>query len=347
MVFSRGRKQDPVVEFWAWWPSIRPAVTAAIETGEFEPLTPQISKRVSAIHKDLTWEFSKGTDSSHALVVSPGGNPELRAVAARWGALAPAADPEWEFHTARQPDHDTLSATMQIAGAKLDLALLRFAYRLDERAAAIDVIGHHPLFRKLPEPVRGQITFLALDWLLGEEGVELWIGGVDFSAEEPDGARDPMDLAAAVAALREEYREPQWVVFSAELKGAPVTGMAQRPLRSARWPRFDTYVGLQLPYAADRATGLPTEDALEALRAFEDGPGEMALHGDGELVAQETGGGVRTLHYYVDGGSGVTDDLKAAATGWAGGSGSGSGSGSEAKVKVRHDPAFEAVAHLS
>lgn len=338
MIFSRGRKPDPVVEFWAWWPTIRPAVTAAIATGEFEPLTPQISKRVAAIHKDLTWEFSKGRDASHALVVSPAGNPALRAVVARWGALAPASDPEWEFHTARQPDHDTLSAAIEIAGARLDLGLLRFAFSVDESSAAIDVIGHHPMFRKLPEPVRGQIVFLALDWLLGEEGVELWVGDVDISADEPAGARDPLELAAAVDALREQYREPTWVVFSAEVDGAPLTGMAQRPLRAVRWPRFDTHVAIILPYDADPATGLPAEDALDALRAFEDGPVEMALHGDGELVAQETSSGRRTLHCYVDGGSTAGDDLKAAAAGWTGG---------RARTRQRHDPAFTAVAHLS
>ncbi|MEV4133596.1 DUF695 domain-containing protein [Dactylosporangium sp. NPDC049742] len=337
MIFSRGRKQDPVVEFWAWWPTIRQAVIDAISTGEFEPLTPQISKRVAAIHKDLTWEFSKGTTATHALVVSPGGNPELRAVVARWGALAPAADPEWEFHTARQPDHDTLTATIEIAGARLDLALLRFAFTPDEDSAAIDVVGYHPLFRKLPEPVRGQITFLALDWLLGEEGVELWVGSVGFSADEPDGARDPLELAAAVDDLRERHREPSWAVFSAVVDGAPLTGMVQRPLRSARWPRFDTHAAVTLPYRAEEA-GLPTEDALEELRAFEDGPLEAALGGAGEMVAQETSAGRRILHCYLDGTSAAGEKVKAAAAGWPGG---------KAKVKLRHDPAFEAVAHLS
>lgn len=338
MIFSRGRKQDPIIEFWAWWPTIRQAVLDAIATGEFEPITPQISKRVAAIHKDLTWEFSKGTTATHALVVSPGGDPALRAVVARWGALAPAADPEWEFHTARQPDHGTLSASIEIAGAKLDLSQLRFAFSHDEDSVAIDVIGYHPMFRKLPEPVRGQITFLALDWLLGEQGVELWIGGVDFSADEPPGARDPLDLAAAVDALSEEHRDPCWVVFSAEIGGAPATGIAQRPLRSVRWPRFDTHVAVTLPYAGDDGTGLPTEEALEALRAFEDGPLEGALHGNGELVAQETTGGRRTLHYYVDGASAAADALRAAAAGWTSG---------RPKLKQRHDPAFEGVAHLA
>lgn len=338
MIFSRGRKQDPVVEFWAWWPTIRPAVTAAIATGGFEPLTPQISKRVAAIHKDLTWEFSKGRDASHALVVSPGGNPALRAVAARWGALAPASDPEWEFHTARQPDHDTLSAAIEIAGARLDLGLLRFAFSIDEDAAAIDVIGHHPLFRRLPEPVRAQVTFLSLDWLLGEEGVELWIGGVDVSADEPAGARHPLELAAAVDALREEYREPKWVVFSGTRRGAPLTGLAQRPLRAVRWPRFDTHVAVTLPFSGRNGDGLPSDAALDALRAFEDGPLDAALRGDGELVALETTGGLRTLHFYVDGTSAAGDDLAAAAAGWPDG---------RAKVGRRHDPGFEGVRHLS
>jgi hypothetical protein len=96
-------------------------------------------------------------------------------------------------------------------------------------------------------------------------------------------------------------------------------------------------VAVSLPFA-DNGAGLPSELALEALHAFEDGTLEPALHGDGELLAVETTGGQRTLHYYVDGASSAGDDLTAAAAGWAGG---------RAKVKRAHDPGLEAVAHLS
>jgi hypothetical protein len=337
MVFSRGRKQDPVVEFWAWWPTIRPAVTEAIAGGGWGSVTDEFNRRVSAIHKELTWEFSAGRQSRHALVVSASGNAELRATAARWAALAPATDPEFEYHTSRQPDHSTLTATIEIGGKKLDLAELRFAFQRDD--SAIDVVGYHPVFRKLPETVRGQVTFLTLDWLLGEEGVETWIGGVEFAADEPADARDPLDLVAAVDVLREEYREPQWVILRATTPDDRVVlALAARPLRSVRWPRFDTYAGVSLPFAHRTDAGLPDTASLEALRGFEDGALAAALHGDGELVAHETSDGVRTLHYYVDGATTAGKDLAAAAATWPEG---------PAEVRQRHDPGFSAVHHLS
>ncbi|MFF5227568.1 DUF695 domain-containing protein [Dactylosporangium sp. NPDC000521] len=337
MIFSRGRKQDAIVEFWAWWPSVRPAVTAAIAGGGWGSIPDDVSRRVHAIHKDLTWEFSAGRSARHALVVSAGGDAELRATAARWAALAPAADPEFEYHTSRQPDHSTLTATIEIGGQKLDLAELRFAFERD--GDAVDVVCHHPGFRRLPETIRGQVTFLALDWLLGEEGVETWIGAVEFAADEPDGARDPLDLVAAVDALREEHREPKWVIMRATPPDAPVIlAAAARPLRSVRWPRFDTYVGVTLPYEDLTDAGLPDEASLAALRDFEDGPLATALRGDGELVAHESSGGKRTLHYYVDGATTAGADLAAAAAAWSEG---------RSKVERRHDPSFEAVAHLA
>lgn len=339
MVFSRGRKQDPVVEFWAWWPTVRPVVTAAISGGGWGSVTDEFNRRVAAIHKELTWEFSAGRDARHALVVSASGNAELRATAARWAALAPAADAEFEYHTSRQPDHSTLTATIEIGGRKLDLAELRFAFQRDGDAPAIDVVGYHPGFRKLPETVRGQVTFLTLDWLLGEEGVETWIGAVEFAAEEPAGARDPLDLVAAVDALREEYREPQWVIMRATTPdGQLVLALAARPLRSVRWPRFDTHVGVSLPFRHRTDAGLPDTASLEALRAFEDGALAAALHGDGELVAHETSDGLRTLHYYVDGATTAAQDLAAAAAAWPEG---------RAQVEHAHDPGFDAVDHLS
>lgn len=337
MVVSRGRKHDPVAEFWAWWPTVRPAVVAAIAGAGWGSITDDFNRRVAAIHKELTWQFSSGRVARHALVVSASGNAELRAVAARWAALAPAADAEFEYHTSRQPDHSTLTATIEIGGRKLDLAELRFAF--ERTSHAVDVIGYHPGFRRLPETIRGQVTFLALGWLLGEEAVELWIGAVEFAADEPAGVRDPLDLVAAVDTLRDEHREPQWVVLQAAPPDAPVRlATAARPLRSVRWPRFDTYAGVSLPYEHRTGAGLPDQASLAALREFEDDRLAAALHGDGVLVARETSDGTRTLHYYVDGATTAGADLAAAAAGWTEG---------PATVQQRHDPGFRAVAHLS
>lgn len=119
--------------------------------------------------------------------------------------------------------------------------------------------------------------------------------------------------------------------------GTPQTqgmmAVAQVPLRAARWPRFDTHVALALPFQ-DRGNGLPTDEAPAALRAFEDSLSPV-LGLDGELLAHETGHGIRTLHYYVDGESEAPARLSAAAAGWH-----------RASSTTTLDPGLSAIRHL-
>ncbi|MER7007746.1 DUF695 domain-containing protein [Dactylosporangium sp. NPDC000555] len=340
MIFGRSKRKagdgGAIVDFWAWWPTVRPAVEAAISSGDWGRLTPQFSRRIEAIHPALQWEFSSGTTARHALVVSAAGDAQLRPVAARWGALAPAADATWEYHTARQPSPEIFQATIELGqGVKLDLARMRFTFSRDGEAPEIDVVAHHPGFHVLEEQARGQVTFLTLDWLLGEDGVEEWIGAISWETDEPPGAADPAELAAAVEALREEYSTPQWVLMSADLPdGNPVIATAQRPLRPVRWPRFDTHVAITLPYRHRDAVGLPETESLTALREFEDTALSTAAGTDGVLLAHETSRGTRTLHYYVDADSPAADDLAEAAGWWQDG---------RVRVERHFDPSFERI----
>jgi hypothetical protein len=111
--------------------------------------------------------------------------------------------------------------------------------------------------------------------------------------------------------------------------------MVQAPLRSARWPRFDTHVGVVLPFAA-RPNGLPTDESLTQLREVEDRVIE-AVGTDGEVVGHETTGGTRQLHVYVDGTTAAADAVTRVATAGP----------FRARTKVTYDPEFATVAHLS
>ncbi|WP_433608600.1 DUF695 domain-containing protein [Dactylosporangium sp. CA-139114] len=340
MIFGRSKRKagDPgaIVDFWTWWPTVRADVEAAIGSGNWATLTPQMSRRIEAIHPELEWEFCRGTAARHALVVSAGGAADLRPVAARWGALAPEADATWEYHTARQPDPHVLEQTIGLGeGVQLDLTQLRFAFQRDERSPEIDVVAFHPGFRMLGDEFRGRVTFLTLDWLLGEDGVEEWIGDITWQTTQPDGAADPRELAAAVEALREEFRTSQWVLLRGETPGGgPVIVAVQRPLRAVRWPRFDTHVAITLPYRHRTDAGLPEAESLAALRDFEDSALTTAAGADGALLAHETSDGARTLHYYVDADSPAADDLAEAAGWWKDG---------RARVERHFDPSLERI----
>jgi hypothetical protein len=338
VIFGRSKRNagdgNAIVDFWAWWPTVRPAVEEAIETGEWDALNQQFNRRVAAIHPDLQWEFSRGTTAKHSLVVSPGGTAELRPVAARWGAMAPEADATFEYHISRQANPQVLSSTISLGeGVQLDLHQLCVAFTRNDNAPEIDVIVHHPAFHMFGENIRRQVAFLSLDWLLGEDGVEEWIGAIACDIDEPAGAVAPEALIAAVDELREEHRTPQWVLLSAELPdGRPIMATVQRPLRPVRWPRFDTHIAVTLPYLHANAVGLPEAESLAALREFEDTALTTALGADGVLLAHETSNGARTLHYHVDADSPAADDLAEAAGWWKDG---------RARVERHFDPAFD------
>jgi hypothetical protein len=337
-----GKRNDPqraIAEFWSWWPGIRPRVEAAISSGGWNDLIGQISARVDAIDSGLQWEFMKGTSAKHALVVCPGGAARLRATAARWLAAAPPADSTWEYHAARQAEPAALEGKLEIAGQALDISQMRFGFTVDADRAEIDVVGHHPAFASLPENAHAQITFLALDWSLGEDAVELWIGRVDNSATSPENAQPAQTLVTAVASLAERHRKPIWTLLQGRSPsgGGPVVAVAQRPLKAVRWPRFDTHVAVVLPYRTANDAGLPVDGSLDALRAFEDSLTE-AVGDDAVLVAHESANGVRTLHFYADPATESVGTIRQAVPEWSEGG---------ASVDVTYDPSLQAVRHLS
>jgi hypothetical protein len=119
--------------------------------------------------------------------------------------------------------------------------------------------------------------------------------------------------------------------------GLPRMAVANLPLRPARWPRFDTHLGVTLPYRTYNEGRLPIDSSLQALRDFEDML-VASVGGDGALVAHETGNRLRTLHFFVDAQSGARGRIESALPGWAEG---------RAGLDVTYDPRFERVAHLA
>ncbi len=319
------RKRDSgavIAEFWQWY-------------GSVGSLAGEISRRVAAIDKNLHWELNKGSNAKHSLVVAPAGNAALRATVARWLAAAPAGDPVFEYFGSRQPDDEVLTAQIEIAGRSLELGQLRFAFTVQEDAHDVDVAVFHPDFSTLPESVALQVTFLALDWAMGEDQVELWVGRVDTLSMAPPDLGTAEDLRAAVAALAAKHAQPVYAMLSAQTdKGLPVLAMVQVPLKAARWPRFDTHVAVTLRFAAQE-NGLPTDESLAQLRDVEDRIAD-ALCADGEVVAHQTSAGTRTLHVYVDGWTTAADTvIKVVTVGPL-----------RTTIKATYDPGLDRVGHL-
>ena len=338
-MFGRRKQKDDTAaigEFWLWWAGARGRVQAAIEDGSVASLADELNERVAAIHRDLQWELTKGARAHHALVVSPGGNPALRAAAARWRAAGPSADEVFEYFDARQPDEQVFDARIQIAGHDLELAELRFAVTATEDAHDLDVGVFHPAFPEMPEGARVQLTFLALDWALGEQQVELWIGQVEPLAADRPGLVTFAELRAAVADLAAKHAEPVYAMLTAEDRRRP-TGHGDDPGADAVGPLAALRPAHRrhsaLPCPAQRA---PDRSGLTELRDLEDRI-ESVLPPDGEVIAHETTGGVRTIHVYADSTTDKADAVSSVAEAFR---------PLKTTVAVTADPAYEGVAHL-
>lgn len=346
------RRQDPrsaeataapassaIAEFWAWWHAGGSAQTAAaLVDGDPHRMVRPIGSRVHAIHPELAWELAAGKAARYLLVVSPEGDPELRGTARRWLHAAPPPDQTWEYADARQPAPSLAEIRLGINGHELALAdIVVTARRVGYR---FDLVMHHPLFSELPHETRMQICFLALDTAIGERDVETWLGDITAAEVRPldafalEHVRGLVESLAAEAT--DELGQPTWVMLQGERPEGPVLALAQVPLSATVAPELDLHLGLTVPFAPGTADGLPTDEALQRLRDFEDHLTER-LGESGRLVAHETCAGVRILHFYVDSTRPGIGVLRAAIAGWPDG---------EVQVEAAPDPAWRAVHHL-
>ena len=316
------------------------ATTAAIDDGNLDRWARTLGAQVDAIDDRLAWELGPGRGSAHVLVVSAGGDPDLRGTARRWRQAAPEPDGTWEYSDVRLRT-EGLGWSLQVAGADVTADGVVVGARVDADRACVDVSVHHPAFASLPQAARDECAFLLLDTALGEESVETWVGEVASATSPPLDGIDLLGLQHAVDELARSCTGddggPTWNLLSATTgSGSPVLALAQVPLRPATAPHLDTHVGVRLRFADVLDSGQPGEGSLARLRALEDHLGAR-LGGSGRVVAHETADGVRELHLYVDGTTPAVEQVRAALGGWT---------ESEPQLRSGADPAWAEVRHL-
>ncbi|WP_404385706.1 hypothetical protein LL946_05820 [Knoellia locipacati] len=271
---DKGMAQEQAIEaFWQWWTGEGARLTAdAIAAGDPSHLVEPISSRVKAVDDRLAWELGPGRVAQHVLVVSPEGDPDVRAVARRWlrAAPEPATDETWEYADARQ--RGTCDGSLAIGPHSIRFSEVVVGARRE--GSHLDVSIHHPSFRDLPEQARQQVTMLALDEAIGENDVETWLGGITPAVEAPLDGFPLAQLAPLVDGLAAEHRdesgEPTWVLLQGQGPRGRVIASAQVPLAATSAPELDRHVAVQVPFSDLTEDGLPGEGSLGALRLLED-----------------------------------------------------------------------------
>jgi hypothetical protein len=196
--------QAAIDAFWAWWAEGGKAEASELFAGRgdeqrFAVFGEQLGELVKAIG-DLAVATGPGRSARHLLVVTAGGDPDLREAAAAWLASAPAPDEEFEYADHRQPHPDPASLTLRFDGGELDLADTTILTEVDGPKVHVQVA--HPRFAELEEEDRFQVTFLFLDAVLGERDVEGRIGEIQVVPQHPLGSspRPLLELPGVLAA---------------------------------------------------------------------------------------------------------------------------------------------------
>jgi hypothetical protein len=319
----------PQIEaFWAWWADHRDEVVAAADAGNTDHVAALLGPAVQGMREGLDWELSRGRgDSRHLLVVSSGGNTELRAVAERWALSAPPADEDIAYAATRPADPHMDELTLNVDDYELPLTEMVSGTRVDQQRGRVDVVVHHPLFPLLDQDSRLRAAFLALDLALGEDDVERWLGAVEVSADPPLDAIAVSALRLVVDQLRPT--ESGWVMLEGSTPQGLVRAIVRRPFAPVDRPLCDTHVALLLSGTADFAAAQDiTGKVLKALGG--DGPHAV-------VVAYIITPKLVTVHLYVDGLT-VDPELARPVFGtWSAGTG---------RMHVERDPIWRAVGHL-
>ncbi|NMO03860.1 DUF695 domain-containing protein [Gordonia sp. TBRC 11910] len=287
---------DPETEFWVWWTQRGQAASqTALATGDFDDLLPELTARIERIDRDLAWEFGPGDDAEHRLTVTGGGRPRPRAAAQRWFDCAPESS-AFEFAPAKSADPSAFGHELAIDGIAVSLSQSRFRIFVDEEHWLIQVGVYHPAFRRLDGEHVNSVTFLMLDWLLGEDGVERWVAGVESLTDNPTDGVDAASVVEIVNSLAARAPVNEWVLLSAQTPDGPLVVNVRRPFSWLDDPLATQAVVAVRDYPA-REDGLPGDGVFEQLVSAEDAL--QAQVPDDAFVASVTGMAQRRLHLFL------------------------------------------------
>jgi len=197
--------RDPAAEaaaaFWRRWARLRPAVAAALDSGEVHIVEARVASAVAVLHRRLGWSLSGGSDDPterYTLVVTGEGDEQLRALTDAWLAAAPA-DLDWDYHDSAQAMDDPADFTLGIGELQVALADVRVTAIAD--GDKLHVAVFHPAMPRLRGEDRDVLSFVALDTALGERVVERRIGYVEPVDAAPAHAVDLLELRTLVTSL--------------------------------------------------------------------------------------------------------------------------------------------------
>jgi hypothetical protein len=279
-------------------------VEASLESpSAHSPTLTELADRVAAFGDAVEFELGPGLASKHLLCITAANQPAKRAAVARLMRAAPAADAAWEYHETR-PAKAIAGAVLAVGECVMPVseARIRSAAQADE--PRLDVAVDHPAFAQLDEAERASAAVMLLDIVLGELDVERYVGSIE--ARTLRWRSQPIaTLTADVAELHRtrisERAEGivRWQFVRDIVDGEPKIRTIDRDVQHCEHPLLDARFYLAISLFEPSELGFTTDEEAEVMYQLEDEI-KAELGTDAVLVARDTNGGFRTLHFYYD-----------------------------------------------
>ena len=286
--------------FWSWWREAAPRLAATVDTGQADSIVGELSTRVHAIDPGLDWETGPGLKGArHHLALSAEGDMKLRALTERWLSRAPPADNNWEYYPARQAFSRKGVTLVDARDVLIDVDSVRVGLETDSTREVVNVSFSHPALAKLDELQRARAAFLTLDNLLGEDGVERWVGEITTTAAPLPEAKPVEALATAVDTLRRAATGERFAIVEFKTRdGHPIVATVNLALKRIDHLLMDEHLAINIALLHPRRDGMTTNEEAPELNALEHEL-SASLEQDSVYIGRETGEGIRTIHFHV------------------------------------------------
>jgi hypothetical protein len=325
-----------VARFWDWWAAAGDQVAAAVDRGDTAAADALVAPHVRTLDPALRAETGGGRFARRRLVVTAAGRTDLRPLTERWCRASPGDGLEWEFLPARPAVPEFFDRTIDVGGVPVQLGATAVEARTDDRRCRLDIGVWNPALPALTEEERERFGLCVLEWALGEDDVERWVGQMEPLDARPLDSVPASMLAAVTEQLTQRWGGDGWALLEGTAGTRRLVAQVRRPLHRVDHALFDEHVAVSLPYTDLTLEGLPGETAAGDLRAFEEAL-VARVGGRAVLVAHETTSGERLLHLYDDALASVLPDVRSILGGYIGGG---------ATATARYDPAWRSVEHL-
>jgi hypothetical protein len=287
---------DPIAAFWTWWKTARADVEKALAARDLGNLEADISRHVDAIDPGLKWELG-GTADKLEFALTWGGDLRRRRLSQQWADAAPKSS-KWEYLPARPAKKSWKSLRLEMGSHTIELGEFVCKIALDKDRNRADVSLFHADLATAPDNVQVNIMFLMLDTALGEDGVERYLGTIEFAKTKPKGAVEVTELLKEIKKLERENKKEQFALLQGTRGELPLFVMKNMALKAIDHLELDAELAISVGLAEITQDGLPSKAESAELDKLEDALIEK-LGGDAAYHGRETCDGARTFFFFV------------------------------------------------